>query len=260
MMTKQSLEWIYDELFGYKLLKDAAKIIALNTVEFEQYRDFSVPTDKIVIVPNGIDLSDFTNMPEKGEFKKKYGLNEDEKIILYLGRIHKIKGIDILIKAFKEVIDTLDCVKLVLVGPDDGYLNEIKDLIKKLGLEKNIIITGALFGKEKFMAYVDADIFVLPSRYEIFPVSVLEAFSCGIPVIASNVGGLRGLILDGETGLLFESENIEQLANNILSLINDKEKNRIISINGKQFINDNLSIERVTEVLENCYKEIIKSN
>jgi glycosyltransferase involved in cell wall biosynthesis len=199
-------------------------------------------------------------MPEKGEFKKKYGLNEDEKIILYLGRIHKIKGIDILIKAFKEVIDTLDCVKLVLVGPDDGYLNEIKDLIKKLGLEKNIIITGALFGKEKFMAYVDADIFVLPSRYEIFPVSVLEAFSCGIPVIASNVGGLRGLILDGETGLLFESENIEQLANNILSLINDKEKNRIISINGKQFINDNLSIERVTEVLENCYKEIIKSN
>jgi glycosyltransferase involved in cell wall biosynthesis len=259
IMQKQSLKWIYDEFFGYKLLKDAAMVIALNKIELEQYRERFVPTEKIAIVPNGIDLSEFINMPYKGEFKKKYSLNENDKIILYLGRIHRTKGIDILIKSFKEVIDSLDCVKLILVGPDDGYFNDVKDLIKKLALEKNIIITGPLYGKEKLEAYTDADIYVLPSRYETFPMSVLEAYACSKPVIASNVGGLKELILNGETGLLFESENIEQLANNILSLINDREKSKKIGIKGKQFVYDNFSIERITDVLVNCYKKIILS-
>ena len=100
-----------------------------------------VPEEKIAIIPNGIDLSEYASLPPEGSFKKKFGIKEKEKIVLYLGRIHKIKGIDILVKAFANVIKKLDSVRLVVVGPDDGYLSELQALIKALRIEDNVLIT-----------------------------------------------------------------------------------------------------------------------
>ena len=156
------MKWVYDVLFGYRLLRDASKVIALSTVEAEQYRAMGVPEEKIAIIPNGIDLTEYANLPLKGSFKKKFGIDEDEKIVLYLGRIHKIKGIDILVRAFAEIIEKLDDVKLVIVGPDDGYLGEIETQIKSLNIKNKVLIPGPLYGEDKLAAYVDADVYVLP--------------------------------------------------------------------------------------------------
>ncbi|MGB9726468.1 MAG: glycosyltransferase, partial [Fervidicoccaceae archaeon] len=90
------LKWIYDALFGYRLLREASKVIALSHIEAEQYRSMGVPEEKIAIIPNGIDLSEYANLPPKGSFKRKFNIPDDKKIILYLGRIHKTKGIDFL--------------------------------------------------------------------------------------------------------------------------------------------------------------------
>jgi glycosyltransferase involved in cell wall biosynthesis len=84
--AKQQLKWIYDVLFGYRLLRDASKVIALTRVEAEQYRRMGVPEEKIAIIPNGIDLSEYAELPPKGVFKKKFNIPEDRKIILYLGQ------------------------------------------------------------------------------------------------------------------------------------------------------------------------------
>ena len=101
---------------------------------------------KIEIISNGIDLSEYGDLPPKGCFKKKFNLSEDRKIILYLGRIHKIKGIDFLIKAFAHLINEMnfrDAV-LVIAGPDDGYLNETKFLAQDLGILNSILFTSPI--------------------------------------------------------------------------------------------------------------------
>jgi len=257
IMAKQRLKWIYDVLFGYRLLRDASNVIALSQVEAEQYRAMGVPDEKIAIIPNGIDLSEYANLPPKGSFKKKFGIDEDEKIVLYLGRIHKIKGIDILVKAFANVIEKLDDVKLVVVGPDDGYLVELEALIKALKIEDKVLISGPLYGKDKLEAYVDADVYVLPSRYEAFPMSLLEAYACAKPVVCSRVFGLKDLVLNGVTGLLVEPSDIKQLANSIFYLLNNDNISEEIGLKGRRFVKENFTIENTVDRLNNLYGEVL---
>jgi glycosyltransferase involved in cell wall biosynthesis len=216
----------YDKLFGWSTIKNASKVIALSNVEAEQYKRMGVPEEKIAIIPNGIDLSEYAELPPKGSFKKKFNIPEDRKIILYLGRIHKIKGVDFLIKAYaylRNKMDFKDAV-LVIAGPDDGYLSEIKHLAQASGVSNSILFVGPLYGEDKLAAYVDSEVYVLPSRYETFPMTLLEAYACGKPVIASNVGGLKELIVDGETGFLFEAGNFKQMAEKIVYLLNNSDK------------------------------------
>lgn len=256
IMTKQRLKLIYDVLFGYRILRDASKVIALTKTEAQQYRSMGVAEEKIEIIPNGIDLSEFADLPLKGSFKKKFGIDEDEKIVLYLGRIHQIKGIDILVKAFAKVVKKLSNVKLVIVGPDDGYLGELKALIRALKIEDNVLLLGPLYGRDKLEVYVDAEVYVLPSRYETFPMSLLEAYACSKPVIASNVGGLKDLVINDVTGYLVEPRNIKQLAGNIFSLLNDDNKAKEIGLRGKKFVEKKYTIEKVVNVLEHLYEDV----
>jgi len=259
MISGNRLKRLYDLFFGHNLLKDASKVIALSRVEAEQYRSMGVPEEKIEVIPNGIDLSEYAVLPPKGCFKKKFGISDDEKIVLYLGRIHRIKGIDILVKAFTNVIKKLDAVRLVIVGPDDGYLREVKALIKTLNIDDNVLITGPLYGKDKLEAYVDAEVYVLPSRYETFPMTVLEAYACGKPVIASKVGGLPDLVTNGQTGLLVDPGNIVQLTKNILYLLDHADGAIEMGLQGKQFVKENFTIKKVTDKLQGLYSDVLSS-
>jgi len=215
-----------------------------------------VHEENIVIISNGINLSEYNDLPSRGSFRKRLKIGDNDRIILSLGRINRIKGIDILIMAFTKVIEKLDDVKLMIVGPDDGHLGELQTLVKALGVGAKVIFTGPLYSIKKLEAYVDADVCVLPSRYEIFGISVLEAYSCGKPIIASRVGGLKDLIIDGETGLLFETENTEQLTRAIFSILNDNTRAKKMGLKGKQFVKENFTIEKVVNRLEELYKEI----
>lgn len=253
----RKLKWIYDVLFGYRLLSDASKVIALSRIEAERYRGMGVPEEKVAVIPNGIDLSEYVDLPPKGSFKKKFSIDEKEKIILYLGRIHRIKGIDILLKAFAAVIGKLGDVKLVVAGPDDGYLRELQALTKALKIEDNVLIPGPLYSRSKLEAYVDADVYVLPSRYETFPMGLLEAYSCGKPVIASRVGGLKDLVIDKVTGLSVEPGGTKQLANSIRYLLNNDDKAEEMGLRGKQFVKKNFAIEKVVDRLARLYEGII---
>jgi len=254
------LKQVYDISFGYRILRDTSKVIALNEVEAQQYRSMGVPDEKIAVIPNGIDLSEYAVLPPKGLFKKKFGIRDDEKVVLYLGRIHKTKGIDILIKAFTNVIQNIDDIKLVVVGPDDGSLDELQTLVKDLSVGKKVIFTGPLYGLEKIEAYVDSEVYVLPSRYEAFPMTVIEAYACGKPVIASNVGGLKDLVINDVTGLLFDSGDVEHLASDILYLLNNESKSKEMGFNGKQFVKDNFTLEKVVDQLEKIYYNVHAQN
>lgn len=254
---RRARKWIYDLFFGSYLLRDASRVIALSSMEAKQYGAAGVSAGKIAIIPNGIDLSQYCDLPPKGAFKKKFGLSEKGKIVLYLGRINKIKGVDILVRAFADIAANLNDTTLVLVGPDDGYLGELKALIKALRMDSNVLLTGPLYGENKLQAYVDSDVYVLPSRYETFPMGLLEACACGKPVVASMVGGLSDLIADGVTGLLVPPEDFHQLACSIRSLLDDTVTAESIGLRGRESVKHNFAIARVADLLQSLYAEVV---
>jgi glycosyltransferase involved in cell wall biosynthesis len=248
---------VLDKTVSDKIIRGASKVIALNQTEAAELRLFGVPNEKIAIIPNGVDLAEYSDLPSKGSFKEKFGLNKNEKIVLYLGRIHEIKGIDILVKAFANIIAKLDDVRLVIIGPDDGYLSEIEALTKALKIESKVLFAGPLYGEAELQAYVDSNVYVLPSRYEIWGLTVLEAYACGTPVIASKVGGLTDLVLDGITGFSIESGNIHNLADAITVILNDDCRAREMGLMGELFVKKNFDIRRTTDKLEFLYKSVL---
>lgn len=257
MGSNKWLKSIYDIFVGNRLLKYAAKVIAVSSIEVKQYLDMGVPEEKIVLIPNSIDFPEYQKLPKKGVFKKKIGLVKNEKIILYVGRIHRIKGIDILVKAYSSLMSRLNNVKLVIVGPDDGYLSELLKLIKTMAIEESIIFVGALYGKSKIEAYVDADVCVIPSRYEIWGIAALEAMACGRPVLATDMGGLKEIISNGETGLLVAPENSEELLDCLTFVLKNPVVAEKMGMRGRDFVEKRFAVSIIGKKIEEVYIDCI---
>ena len=255
-MGKQGLKRLYDWVWGNKILKNASKVIALTEVEAEQYKNMGVDGNKIEIVPNGIDLAEYDDLPEKGRFRRKYNIKDNEKIILYLSRIHKIKGLDLLVNAFADLIKEVDNVRLVIVGPDDGFLSNLKSQIEKLGIGDKVLLTGALYDRDKLEAYIDADVYVLPSRYEAFPNTVLEAFACGTPVIVTDRCSIADIVRDKVGFVVKFDEN--QLANAILKLLRDVELSKEFGKRGRKLVEEKLNWDRIVEDLVKIYVSVLR--
>jgi glycosyltransferase involved in cell wall biosynthesis len=252
VIAKQKLKSLFDVLGGHTLLQDASRLIAVAPLEVEQYKSQGVSEEKIDIVPNGIDLAEFKHLPPKGIFKQKYGLKENNQIILFLGRVHKIKGIDLLISAFAGLAGDFDDARLVIAGPDDGYLPALKSLVAELGLEQKILFTGPLFGEQKLAAYVDADVYALTSSNEIFGVSVLEALACGTPVVVTDRCGIADIIKD-KVGLVVPYETAP-LKEALCQLLEDDKKRQQYGRDGKALVRGNYGWLVIAEQMERVYK------
>jgi glycosyltransferase involved in cell wall biosynthesis len=247
---KGVLKKIYDRFYGINLLKSAEKCFALNVTEKKQYRQMGVDEDKVVIIPNGIDLSEYENLPEKGIFRKKYGLNSREKIVLYLGRIHETKGIDLLVGAFAEIKKKIPNIKLFLIGPNYGYQDKLIKLIKSYEINNNVFLLGYLSEEEKKQALVDADVFATP-KFTGFPVTFVEACVCGTPILTTDEGDNLDWI-HGNVGNVVKYDEIKfaEAINNILEGKNTNEK--IIDSN-EILIKNKFNWDKITVQIENIY-------
>ena len=252
---KYGLHKIFSLFFGYRILKDASKVIALTKTEVEQYKKMGVDEDKIEIVPNGIDLSEYDNLPERGEFREKYSIGDDEKIILYLGRIHKIKGLDLLVKAFADLTKELDGVRLVIVGPDDGFSSTLKRQVGDLKIGDKILFRGPLYERAKLGAYVDADVYVLPSVYEIFGITVLEACACGTPVIVTDRCGIADYV--EKVGCVVEYDK-DQLRDAIFKILSDEGLRRRFGEEGRRLVSEEFGWSVIIKQIEKIYENVTR--
>jgi glycosyltransferase involved in cell wall biosynthesis len=244
----------FDVLGGYRILEDAAKVIAVTREEVGQYKSMGVSEDKIEIVPHGVDLSEFDDLPRKGEFRRKYGLNDD-KVILYLGRIDKIKGLDLLVKSFADLSKTAVGIRLVIVGPDSGYLSDLKRLVSDLRIGDTVVFTGPLFGPDKLKAYVDADVYVLPSSYEIFGITVLEACACGTPVVITDRCGIAEAI-KGQAGLVVPYDK-DQLRDALLHMLSDERMRLDFGRRGRLLVQERYNWARIAGQIEGIYRSLL---
>lgn len=254
---KQLLKHCFDIVWGEKILYNAKKVIALTDDEVVQYSRMKIPNDKIVIIPNGIDLTLYNNLPPKGLFKNKYGIAGDKKVLLYLGRIHSIKGINLLIEAFSNINEEISNVTLVVAGPDDGYLNKLKKQVLKLGIAEKVIFTGPIYGQEKLSAYIDADVYILPSLYESFSNTILEAWACGTPVILTESCAISTLAQ--KAGMVVR-RNSNDMAEGIKKIIFDDELSRNYIRNGEALLKNEFNIESVVTKIEDCYRQVIRNH
>lgn len=253
IVEKQRLKRFFDLFFGYRLLHYASRVVALSQLEASHYQRLLVPPEKIVVVPNAINAEHYSNLEsEKHVFKKKFGIKFTEKIILYLGRIHKSKGIDLLIQSYSSVVaGSSEKTRLVIAGPDDGYLDEIKALVSSLDISDSVLFTGFISENDKIQALNDAEIFITPSFYG-FPVTFLEACATGTPIITTTLGDTLDWI-NNNVGYVTSPEP-EALSAAINMLLSNLELRNTFSNNCLNFSRTDFSLDKIVDELEQCYE------
>jgi len=179
-----------------------------------------------------------------------------KKVILFLGRLHSKKGLDVLVRAFADIYPTNPGIHLLIVGPDDGYETELKRLIGRMGINCAVTLTGILTGKARLAAMARADIYALPSYSEGFSVGVLEALAAGLPVVISKYCYLPEVVSAG-AGLEIEPE-VRQVSSALGSLIENPERALKMGRAGRDFVRSKYSWDTVATSFVDLYKSNMK--
>src|SRR5439155_21840571 len=154
----RKLGFVFHNALLKLVFRRATKIVALSREELGQFSRFGVEKGKTLLIPNPLDEASFLHLPPCGHFKRQYNIGHDNKVVLVLGRLNKIKGPDVLVRAFARLMRDMQDGLLVIAGSDDSFLTEIKNLIKKLQCEDRVIIVGPLYGRTKLQALVDSSV------------------------------------------------------------------------------------------------------
>jgi len=209
---------------------------------------------KVVKIPNGVDTGIFAPAQEERyyELRRKLGF-EGGKVFLYSGRLAEGKGIEFLIKAMTEV-DAVDNILLVLLG--NGVVEDnLRMMAYELTLGNFLRFEGTVSNVADYLNA--ADIFVFPSLSEGMPNALLEAMACGLPVIASKIGGVVDVVEDGKSGILFEPGDVSGLASAMVRLLNDNELRFKLGAEARKRIVDSFSIDKIADEYINLYKEVL---
>ena len=203
-----------------KVIATADRIIAFSPHERDAMaRLYAADANKITLVPCGVDLEVFRPLNQKA-VRSSLGLN-GEKILLYVGRVEPIKGLDLLVETAAQM-DSEDRVRMIVVGADvngDREMDRVRQLAREKDLEDKIDFVGQVDHDDLPLYYNAADVCVVPSYYESFGLVALESMACGTPVVATRVGGLSTIIHHGRTGYLKSWRCPEAFANSVEMII-----------------------------------------
>lgn len=207
----------------------ADRVIASTTVDRGHLEDYyEADRERITILPCGVDL-DLFHPGDTDAARGSLGLSE-ERMILFVGRIQQLKGIEVLLRAARALVDRAEMppFQVMIVGgrpsgerndPEIRELHRLQRLVGELGLNDRIRWAGAIDQRELPRYYQAADVTVVPSTYESFGLVALESMACGTPVVASKVGGLLATVQNGENGFLIPSRNPDDYACRIAELL-----------------------------------------
>ena len=230
-----------------RVIERANRIIAATLAEQQQLQYlYKAKKSKISIIPPGVDISHFYPIP-KDEARQYIGLSSDEKIVLFVGRIEPLKGLDTLLKAISgRRAATMGSVTLVIIGGDPNASTQdmsaemvrIHQLSDDLSLGRMVAFLGKRAQDTLPYYYSAADVLVMPSRYESFGMVALEAMACGTPVIASEVGGLAFLIKDGETGYHVPDQDPDALCDKLVMVLNNLDQHKKMGLRAAEYARD----------------------
>ena len=250
------LEQLNDLIIGKPVLKRADHILTVSKETMKYVLRVGADKSKTSVMYNGVDTNCFY-ATKKGESRKKLGLPKNRKIIFSVRRLVYKNGLDTLIKSAARVIQHNPDILFVVAGKGPSR-KLIEDHIKELGIENNIILTGFVPDELLPVYYNAADYFVLPSASgEGLPLVLFEAMSCGLPVIATMVGGTPEIINHMKNGVLVPPRNPEELAEAILKLLANGELGKEIGEKAKKNIQKRFSWEENVRQLKEVYNQFL---
>jgi glycosyltransferase involved in cell wall biosynthesis len=236
------------------IINQSSKIIVANEYEKRIFLEFA-DKSKINIIKNGINLDQFKI--EKNSLRKKFKINYP--FILFLGRFNEVKGIDLLLLAINHIKEKISegNFRVIIMGVDFGYQEEMMKIIKKFKIENFIKVIKNPTRKEVIEAYDECEFLVLPSRWELSPLTPLEGFVFKKPVISTNAHGIPHTIKHEENCILVESENYEQLGDAIIELFKDKNKIQNLGESGFEQIQTECNSEIMSKEVFKLYEKIL---
>ncbi len=250
-----SIERLNDLAVGKETLKEADKIITVSNATKDYVLSLGAKPEKIKVLHNGVDLVHFRPLTGKREeMRRKLGISQNSIVVLTVRRLVYKNGIDTLIEGANIAVRKNPKITFLVVGkgPD---LNSVQTKIRQLGIENNFRLTGFVKDEDLPFYYNAADFFVLPSKSgEGLPLVALEAMACGLPVIATNVGGIREILME-DYGKLVPSNQPESLAKTILEFSNVDWSSRKLEL--RAIMEEKFSWDKNVETLIGIYEELI---
>jgi len=237
------------------IINRATRIVVANEYEqkiFQQFCDES----KIVIVQNGINLEKIKQ--SNFSFKEKYKISSP--FILFIGRFNKIKGIDVLLRAISVIKNdnNVGNILFVIMGVDFGFEKEMTAMISKLELKNRIMVIKKPPREDVIAAYQECEFLVLPSRWELSPLTPLEGFAFKKTVISTKAHGIPYTLTNEKNSILVEPDDHVSLATAIIQLIIDVEKRKSLGLAGFELVKNKLNSESMALNIMKVYQQIVK--
>lgn len=240
----------------WMLTYEASEVIVnSNYMKNELQRLFGLPYEKINVVPNGVNLNLFNNVEKDYDFRRRFAM-DNEKIILFMGRLVYEKGIQTLIAAMPKILANYHDAKLIVAGKG-GMLDQLRAQVGALGLNNKVYFTGYLASKDVQRMYKCADVSVFPSTYEPFGIVALEAMLSGTPVVVSDVGGLNEIVEHGVNGMKSYAGNPNSLADSILTLLYDQKLCDTVTKNAKLKVKTEYNWTKIAQDTHLAYQKAI---
>jgi glycosyltransferase involved in cell wall biosynthesis len=246
----------YDRVHLPTQLGRAAALLAQNDHEARLYTEYGGDPARVQLWPLGVDPDELGAVPARGAFRRKYGIADDERVVLFVGRINALKGLDVLLRAFAASARALPKARLVVVGRDDGWLAELHALARSLGVDQRMLFTGPLYGAEVLPAYVDCDLFcITPVHYEETSLASLTACAVGRPILINDRCGVPWLA-DYDAGREVPHDE-PTIARELTALLGSPERTRAMGENARRLVEERFFLQRIIDQLEAIYARAI---
>jgi len=248
-----------------QVLGRANRVVVATLAELTQLRFLYKANGNMVVIPPGVDVSHFYPIPSD-EAKTFIGLKPEDRMVLFVGRIEPLKGVDTLIQAMSclQLSEAHRPVHLAIIGGDPSASSEemtaemtrLQKLCDDLAVGQTVVFLGKRDQDKLPYYYSAAEVLVMPSLYESFGMVALEAMACGTPVIASEVGGLAYLVRDGETGFTIPDSEPEMLCEKISWLLNDPVLHATMSQHAVEYAQD-YAWEKIAKQIVEVYEALV---
>lgn len=245
---------IQPDKIGKYLLKHADRVIAVSNAAARAFKDIKNKSEKLVVINNSVDLNNFK---PSGDVRGKLNISKNELVVGIVGQISRLKGHDVFLNAASIVLKKNKKIKFLIVGEvrRERAQELCEELINRLNIREHVVFTGYRQDIANIMSAID--ILAFPTLKESFGRSAIEAMAHAKPVVASNVGGVPEIVIDGQTGILVFPGDAEALANGLLKLINDKIKREDMGNEGFMVVREKFDIRDMMNRIESVYKELL---
>jgi glycosyltransferase involved in cell wall biosynthesis len=248
-------KFLYLKIFEYKNIQFSSAIRYTTELERKESSCLRFPVPSF-IVPNSIDCSEFDTLSERQDALKRLGLPKNELILVYMGRIHAQKALDVLILSFASVIKKLGNISLALAGPDDGYESQLKSTIRRLGVGNKVYFLGFVDAQRRKDLFSAADLLTLVSPSENFGMSAVEAMAAGVPVLVSDQVGISDFVEKDKAGRVVPLKN-EAITNALIQMLSDPIALKAMGNAGYECVRKRFGINNVAKQLLIAFEDVL---